>query len=174
MKLYFRLLWLLCRSPFKSKVEPLDTVISTWRVLPSDLDLYGHMNNGIYSMVMDLARLDFMFRIRLMSVVVKQRWQFPLGSTYVEFKSGLLPFEKFHVSTRICYWDDRWVYFHQDFYRPGQSERPATRAYAKAIFKDGNGNLSPRQVLAAFRQQVAGEPIVRPELSAELARALRL
>ncbi len=34
----------------------------TFRVLPTDLDVLGHMNNGVYLSIMDLGRMDLLQR----------------------------------------------------------------------------------------------------------------
>ena len=89
MKLYGRLLSTLATSPYKSKVKPLDTVITRWTVLPNDLDLFGHMNNGRYAMIMDIARVDFIARLDMLGSLFKKRWMVPVGNTQFDFKKSL-------------------------------------------------------------------------------------
>ena len=48
MNLYLRLLLTLLRAWRGPRLEPGATLTRTLRVLPNDLDMYGHMNNGRY------------------------------------------------------------------------------------------------------------------------------
>ena len=118
MKLYGRLIKTLATSPFKERVSPLDTVVTQWRVLPGDLDVFGHMNNGRYNMVMDIARLDFIARLGMLGRVWKHRWIVPVGSAQLDFRRALKPFARYDIHTRLCYWDEHWFYFKQEFMLP--------------------------------------------------------
>jgi acyl-ACP thioesterase len=55
MNLYLRLLWTLLRAPFKPRIVLGDTIELKLRVWPNDLDVNGHMNNGRYMTITDLA-----------------------------------------------------------------------------------------------------------------------
>ncbi len=39
--------------------HPLEPSVTTLRVLPTDLDLYLHVNNGTYLQMMDVARTNY-------------------------------------------------------------------------------------------------------------------
>lgn len=177
MKLYGRLLLTLATSPFKDRIAPLETAVSTWTVLPNDLDLFGHMNNGRYAMVMDLARVDFMARLGLMGKVLKSRWIVPVGSTRIEFRKALKPFTRYEIHTRLCYWDDAWFYFRQDFVIPAAepSAAPvlAASAYVKAVFRDDKGTVPSQRIVDAV-MALQDIPYERPALTLELARQFDL
>ncbi|TMH75049.1 MAG: acyl-CoA thioesterase, partial [Betaproteobacteria bacterium] len=55
MNLYFRLLITILKALRAPRVTPGDTVELALRVLPTDLDLNGHMNNGRYLTLVDLG-----------------------------------------------------------------------------------------------------------------------
>ena len=54
MNLYLRLLWTLLRSWRLPPLTIEHTLKRTMRVLPNDLDINGHMNNGRYLTTIDL------------------------------------------------------------------------------------------------------------------------
>jgi len=145
MKLYLRLLLTLLTSPFKKKINPLDKVITHWKVLPTDIDLLGHMNNGRYPMIMDLARIDFIIRIGMFKTLFKQRWVVPVGTTQLEFKKSLKPFSNYQIHTKLCYWDDNWFYFRQDFMLDEKQDLIAATGYVKTIFKGRTALSHPKK-----------------------------
>jgi len=169
MKLYFRLLWILLTSPFKKQIKPLDESVTHWQVLPNDLDIYRHMNNGRYPMLMDLARVDFVIRLGMMKKVFKQRWVVPVGNTQIDFKTALEPFAKYRIHTKICYWDDTWFYFKQEFRRDIKPYPIVAEAYVKALFKAPEGLISPAEVI-----QLLGDDVIRPPLEQDVALKFQL
>lgn len=177
MKLYGRLLLTLATSPFKDRIDPLATAVSSWTVLPNDLDLFGHMNNGRYAMVMDLARVDFVARLGLMGELFRKRWIVPVGSTRIEFRKALKPFTRYEIHTRLCYWDDAWFYFRQDFMIPAKTPAGspvlAASAYVKAVFQDGRGTVPSQHIVDAVMSMQATRA-ERPALTSELARQFDL
>jgi len=50
------------RSRRASPLGSTDVGRMTFRVVPTDLDVLGHMNNGVYFSLMDLGRIDLMIR----------------------------------------------------------------------------------------------------------------
>jgi len=62
MNKLLRLLWLMWRARRAPRLAPTDVSRVPFRVLPNDLDLQKHMNNGVYLSIMDLGRMDLMVR----------------------------------------------------------------------------------------------------------------
>ena len=175
MKLYGRLIKTLATSPFKERVSPLDTVVTQWRVLPGDLDVFGHMNNGRYNMVMDIARLDFIARLGMLGRVWKHRWIVPVGSAQLDFRRALKPFARYDIHTRLCYWDEHWFYFKQEFMLPGEPPKCAATGYVKAVFKDARGLVPSQRVIAEVGQALGQDmALQRPDLDGVLARKFDL
>ena len=58
MNLWFRLLWALISWRSRSRINMHDVGVRSFRVWPTDLDIFNHMNNGKYGALMDLGRLD--------------------------------------------------------------------------------------------------------------------
>jgi hypothetical protein len=88
--------------------NPHAETVTRWRVMPGDLDLFGHMNNSRYLMLMDFGRLDYLARMGLLATAFRQRWIVPVGTAQVDFYRSLKPFERFEIATQVLSWNDRW------------------------------------------------------------------
>ena len=62
MKLWLRLVWALLSWRSRGPLELHQVGKRNFRVWPSDLDIFNHMNNGIYLTLLDLARFDTLKR----------------------------------------------------------------------------------------------------------------
>ena len=62
MNLYLRLLVIWLRTAFRPRQHPFIPTVTHFRVRPWEIDVFGHMNNGRYLQIMDLARVDWMRR----------------------------------------------------------------------------------------------------------------
>ena len=83
MNLYFRLIIALLSSLSKKSISPLEKTQRELRVWPWDLDILGHMNNGRYLQIMDVARVDWMKRSGILKIILKNRWGALLGGTMI-------------------------------------------------------------------------------------------
>src|SRR5271167_2729969 len=113
MNLVLRLLIMLATAKFRGPLALANTSRVRLRVLPNDLDLNLHMNNGRYLTVMDLGRIDFLTRAGSPLVFLRNRWRPLIGGTIIRYRFSLRAFERFEVATRILYWDEKWFYFEQ-------------------------------------------------------------
>jgi acyl-CoA thioesterase FadM len=116
MNLYLRFLWLLICSTLKPKItDLLAPCVLRYRVLPNDLDLNLHMNNGRYLSVMDLGRFDLIYRSGIFSQMLKEKAIPVLSAAQVRYRLQLHFWEPYDMETRIICWDDKWVYLQQRF-----------------------------------------------------------
>lgn len=115
MNLYFRLIFVLLTSIGKPAQHPRVRTARTFRVWPWDIDAFLHMNNGRYSQIMDVARIDWMRRARIFDAVIKNRWGGVLGGSLVRFRRVLKPFQKYRVWTEVVSWDDKWFFLEHRF-----------------------------------------------------------
>lgn len=115
MNLYFRLFLLLIKLTRKPSLGLLDTTIFESRVLPNDLDLNMHMNNGRYLSIMDLGRVDIMHRIGLMVHIIRNRWSPVIGHLHIRFRRPFKLFQHYQLHSHIATWDEKWVYIEQTF-----------------------------------------------------------
>lgn len=115
MNLYARLLIALCAGLFKTRRHHLESSSAWFRVWPHDLDLFGHMNNGRYLQIMDVARADWMLRTGVAGVIQRYRLAPVLGGGMTSFRHPLRLFQRYQVRTRLVHWDSRWFYFEHVF-----------------------------------------------------------
>jgi acyl-CoA thioesterase FadM len=173
MSLIFRLMIVLVRARFRSPLGVDDLSQITLRVLPNDLDLNFHLNNGRYLTIMDLGRIDFIVRAGLLPTFIRNRWVPVIGGTLVRYRFSLGLFVRFDLTTRFVGWDDKWFYLEQKLATPHGS---AAIALAKALVRDGDHTVSPAEVLRsigidrpvmplpeAVRQWLATEQLLREE-----------
>jgi acyl-CoA thioesterase FadM len=108
MNLFLRLFAVVISVAFRRRLKVNDVSQITLLVLPNDVDLNFHMNNGRYMTLLDLGRLDFLIRTGLGPVFLRNKWQPQIGGTLIRYRFGLRPFERFRILTRILCWDEKW------------------------------------------------------------------
>ncbi|MBK1671704.1 MULTISPECIES: thioesterase family protein [Ectothiorhodospira] len=145
MNLYFRLLLLMITMRFRPRLGPLDESVLRMRVLPNDLDLNRHMNNARFLLLMDLGRVDLMFRSGMGRLVVQEKWMPVIASSMMRWRRSLMPFERFELRTRVLYWDDKWFYMEQRFVRQG---RTVAIGLVKGLIRCKGGHVAPERVFA--------------------------
>ena len=158
MNLFFRLLLLLFSMPSKKPLGLLDSSELHFRVLPNDLDIYGHMNNGRYLTLMDLGRMDWIWRTGLGKAARKNRWNPLVAASTIRYKKSLTLWKRFTLRTRVLGWDDKWFYIEQTFQK---GARPIASAVVRGLFRGPHGNVLPADVLTALGQKI--QPPVLPE-----------
>lgn len=121
MNLYFRLLLMSLIARFRPACDPLGPCLTPFRVMPSDLDLLRHMNNGKYLSILDLARADLVIRSGSFARMQKHGF-FPVVATeMIQFKKSLRLFDAFQVETRVLGWDTKAFVLQHRFLRAGEA-----------------------------------------------------
>ena len=120
MNLYLRLLILFIKSRWKPRLNLMGKSILKFHVLPSDLDINMHMNNGRYNSIMDLGRVDIMLRTGLLQMVYNKKWFGVVGSIHTRFKRPLKLFQAYELQSQIIYWDDKWTWVEQKIFSKGK------------------------------------------------------
>ena len=115
MNLYLRLIWTLLRGWRLPKLAFGETLERTFRVLPNDLDLNGHMNNGRYLTILDLMLLEYFVRIGFAAVLMKNGWRPMAGGSFITYRRGLKPFETYTLRFRLDGGDGAWNYMRFEF-----------------------------------------------------------
>ena len=141
------MLKVLLAAALGSRLAPLGESVVSFRVWPNDLDSNLHMNNGRYLTVMDLGRLDLMFRTGLGSVILKRRWRPMVGSAFIRFRRALAPFERYNLTTRVVCWDEKWFWIEHRFERGGEL---IAVGVIKGLFRERTGNVPTAEVLAVL------------------------
>lgn len=98
------------------------------RVLPTDIDLLRHLNNGRYLSLFDLGRWDLLTRAGLMAAMTKQGWYAVVAAETITFRRSLELWQRFDLETRMIGHDDRAVYLEHRALVKGE-------IYARAIIR---------------------------------------
>ena len=122
MNLWFRLVATIVSACFGPRIQaPFGLSLLHFRVWPHDLDSSLHMNNGRYFGIMDLGRLDLIFRSGLWRAVLRHRWIPVLDAAIVRFRRELRPFQAFRLETRVLAWTGATLLIEQRIKSHGRS-----------------------------------------------------
>lgn len=144
------------RTRPKLKINEVSKI--TLRVWPTDLDLYMHMNNGVYLTLMDIARYDQGLRTGFWQQWNKRGWYPIVVNSTISYRKSLEPWQKFDIETKVIGWDDIAYYIEQRFVRNGE-------IYARAIMrgrflKRSWGILTPQEVMEGSGGWPGETPVV--------------
>lgn len=167
MNLMWRFLWTFLFSRFAPKVDIFSECSTTFRVLPTDIDMLWHMNNGRYFSLMDIARLDFLLRCGFFSVFSKNKIYPVVASEMIRFKKSLNLFQSFQLTTRIMGWDDKFFYIEHHFKR--NDEIYALSLIKSCFLRKSGGPVSSNVVANLLGIKHASPPL--PEWIIEWQRA---
>ena len=146
MKLYFRMIPMAVRGLKGERIEATAPVRTQFRVLPADLDVNLHLNNGRYMQLIDVNRLEWALRTRVLHACFKQGWRPILGSSAIHFRRELRLFDRGVAETRLAGWDDRWFFFeHRVATLDG---RTVATSLAKAAFRSAAGWVPTSAMIA--------------------------
>lgn len=110
MNLYFRLIIIIISSLFSKRVRCDDKTVTRWRVLPNDIDVYGHMNNGRYLTLLSLAAMGAVIRTGLMKSSMKRGYLFIFDQSQVQWIRPLKLFEKYTIEVQMVHCEGRYLY----------------------------------------------------------------
>lgn len=119
-----------------------------FKVWPSDLDIFNHMNNGRFVALLDLGRFDWLLRSGFWKQIRKLNWYPVVVAETITFRKSLAPWMAFKMETAIIGWDAEAFFIEQRFVVGGE-------IYAKAIVKvrylvNPRGILAPQEVIDAL------------------------
>jgi acyl-CoA thioesterase FadM len=155
MNLWLRLIGLLLFRD-RRRVDVLATTRMRLRAWPTDLDLNGHVNNGRYLMLADLARIDWFLRTGVMRMALRQRARPLVGDAIAKFRRDLRLFQSFEIHSRLLGWDDRWGFLEHRFVRDG---RVIAVVAIRGMFRGPQGPLNPSQLLGSLNKLTASPPL---------------
>jgi acyl-CoA thioesterase FadM len=110
MNLYLRLLWTLLRAWRAPRLVLGQTLERTLRVLPNDLDVNGHMNNGRYLTVIDLMLVEYFVRTGFAQAMLRRGWRPMAGGSFITYRRGLKPLQAYTLRFRLDGGDAQWNY----------------------------------------------------------------
>lgn len=143
MNLYCRLVLAFLRAWFRPPVDLFETFVSKHIVMPNDLDLLGHVNNGRYFTVTDYARLEWLIRAGLWQKM-RQSGHYPViaGET-IQFRKPLLAFQRYEILSKIKGWDSKFFYVEHTFL----SKKGIHALALMRIAVVGKGRPAPSEIL---------------------------
>jgi acyl-CoA thioesterase FadM len=141
--LLFRFLFIMLRSPFRSRIGAFDTSVVRFTVMPWDCDLNIHLNAGRFVSFMDISRIEFMGRMRIFRQIIRRGWRPIMGGCVMRYRRSLLPFQRFDVRTRVLGWDEKWYYMEHVVERDGAL---CAIGVMRLLIRGKEGNVHPSEV----------------------------
>jgi acyl-CoA thioesterase FadM len=140
VNMFLRTMFILFRARWRSHLEFHDVGRLRMRVLPNDLDVLGHMNNGVYFSLMDLGRLELAVRSGAWRRFSHNGWYPVAGSETMTFRRSLQPWQRYTLESRVVGYDERAMYMEQRFVVDGEVY---ARGYIRGRFvKKSGGTVS--------------------------------
>lgn len=147
MNLWIRFLYVIVRAWLGRRAGLFDTTALRLTVLPNDLDVNAHINNGRWLTLADLGRLDYIVRTGSARVAIKRRARPIVGDAAAKFRRGLRAFERYEIRTRLLGWDEKWTFMEHRFVRRG---RVAGVVVMRGVFQAQDGLMTPAEFARAF------------------------
>lgn len=156
--LLLRTLWTLAvRSRRASRLDIADVGSLRLRVLLTDIDIIGHLNNGMYFSFMDLGRMDLLVRAGAWARLQRLGIYPVMASETITFRKSLDLGVRFDLETRMVGIDDRAVYVEQRFVVEGEIY---AQAMTRGRFLRKTGGTVPTAELAEILGvDVAAHPV---------------
>jgi YbgC/YbaW family acyl-CoA thioester hydrolase len=148
----FRTLLIFLRRRWLSRKTMGEVTTIEMRVLPSDLDLLMHVNNGVYFSFMDFGRWDMIFRNGVYNTSMKNGWYSVVAGETIRFRRSLKLWEKFSLETKVLGHDEKNFFIRQRFYR--KDELVAAALVRVAFLKRAGGKVSPSEVLTELKAEL--------------------
>ncbi|MEE9310400.1 MAG: acyl-CoA thioesterase [Cocleimonas sp.] len=147
MNLYFRLLLIYLQAKRASPIT-LDNLSNQLNltVLPNDLDISLHVNNGRYLALCDLSRFDLFVRSGLLEVMRKRKWMPLVAYHDMQYKASLKVFQKFSLEMHINDYDSKYFYTDHTFMR---GDKIIAKGVSHSVIRGREGVIPPQDVVDA-------------------------
>ena len=145
---------------FGTAISIVDEATIKLRVLPNDLDLNRHLNNGRYATMMDIGRLSLMQRCGVLRQVRKNGWYAVVSACNIQFKRPIKLFQEIELTTQLVSWNDRSFVLKQIFRCNGKE---CAVGWVKGQLRRGNRAVPINEVFGAIH--FSGKS---PDIPAEL------
>lgn len=146
MHMILRTLWAFFCKPFLKKKGFNEESVITMRVLPTDLDLLWHVNNGVYFSYMDFGRWDLIFRNGLFDIARKNNIFSVVASESMRFRKSLRLWDRFTLKTKVIGRDDKYFFINQYFYSNKEELMAVGFVKIRFIHKK-EGVIPPQRIL---------------------------
>lgn len=151
MHALFRFLLLLATSRRRPRLGLFEVGSMDMRALLTDIDIAGHINNGMYFSLFDLGRFDLMLRSGVFATMRRNKWTPVVQAETITFRKSVVFNQRFTQETRILGLDDRCIYFEQRMIANGEiyvSAVIATRMLSK------KGPVSNAEIISCVGHEV--------------------
>ena len=159
MNLYLRLLWTLLRCWRMPRIQAGDSIVRQLRVLPNDLDINGHMNNGRYLTVVDLMLIEYFVRSGFARVMLREGWKPMSGGSFISYRRGLKPFQNYELRFRLDACDGHWNYMRFEFASAG---KVCAAGYMKGAAVSGAGLVPNAVSYEKMGLEMPADPLPAP------------
>lgn len=159
MNLWLRLLLTFVIGWRRSRIHPTEQCSTPFIVMPSDLDALGHVNNGKYFSLMDVARVDHALRAGYVSIFRRRAWWPVVVASMIQFYSSLLPFRRFAIETQLIGWDERTFFVRHRVVRNDAGRQLIAESIVRAVIRNSAGSILTQDVVAALGEIVPPGPI---------------
>lgn len=153
MHLILRTVLMLFRSARRTPLTIWDSSSLPMRVLPTDVDIAVHVNNGMYFSLMDLGRFDLMVRSGVWKRMRRRGWSPVAAGETIAFRKSLQLWQRYTIETRIIGMDAKAIYFEQRMVSDGDIY---ARAYIATRLVTKGRPVSQEEILEEFGQPPAG------------------
>jgi acyl-CoA thioesterase FadM len=167
MNLYLRLLLTVLRAWRLPRLAPGETLVRSLRVLPNDLDVNGHMNNGRYLTIIDLMLVEYFVRTGFAATMVRRGWRPMSGGSLITYRRGLRPLQRYTLRFRLDATDAHWNFMRFEF---TDGDRVCAAGYMKGAAVARGGFVATSDAFAAMGLAVPAADLphaVRDWLAAE-------
>ena len=146
MKLWLRILFQLVSWRSRGPLQIHEVAVRRFRVWPSDLDIYAHMNNGVFLTLLDLGRYDHGKRTGIWNKWKKIGWYPVVVAENITFRKSLELWQVFDLESKVIGWTYEAFYFEQRFVVKGE-------IYARAVvrirfLKRSRGIVTPEDIFS--------------------------
>ncbi|MGV8970010.1 MAG: acyl-CoA thioesterase [Microbacteriaceae bacterium] len=146
MHMFFRTVFHMFRGRWSSPLDIHDIGRMNLRVMPTDLDVLNHVNNGVYLSLMDLGRMDLLVRSGAWKNFTKRGFYPVVASETITFRKSLQPWQKYVLETRVVGYDVKAVFIEQRFVVDGEVY---ARAHISSRFLKKTGGVVTTSELSA-------------------------
>lgn len=123
----------------------LDPSVTALRVRPGDLDLYRHVNNGVYLQMMDVARTNLLADLGMLGDLRERGWYPVVAASTMTYRRSLRLGDRFTITSTVLAWDPRVVYLDQVFER---GDELVARGWVAGRFLSTSGaRVAPQDVV---------------------------
>ena len=150
MNLYLRMLMIYWQAKHSDMIT-LDELSNELklRVLPNDLDISLHVNNGRFLTLCDLSRFDLFIRTGLLAVMKQRKWVPLIAYHDMQYKASLKLFQAYSLSMKIKDFDGKYFYSEHTFVK---DDKIMANGNSHAVIRGSKGVIPPQDVFNAVRE----------------------